>query len=848
MTREYRNNGWMHLYLCLITLLLVFDRLFAFSAVVVSSSGGSTSSSPSQHSSKNQQASFFRTITTWLDQEEIPWRQLSNEDKVFPRDIEINNPILEVISYHTSTLYYLHIIKSPRSRNDCLSPICTRDMTNYVQYLNKQSQLEQQQLSTGAVEEVGARQTALKGSNTSANKISIIHLHEDVWYFKTDIVQCRLRTRLIGNTNNSNRSSDDSNKSSISIPSRIYARKTKAKRIDAGTAIPFLEEHHLWSATRARYYYGLFLPNTSKGGSQTKDEDEDVLVAVATFSTKRKIQRGQQVTRSHELIRFCSRADSTVIGGITKLLRTFITEQSRVDDIITVVDRDWGPGDGWRSIGFETLHVSAPLLMVVNKKDGVRRHLVGAGIQSKNKSNSNKRSNNDTSDAQRKSDVSSGGRPGVEDHVIDELARLHTYEDSLHCLEKYDYYPVYDAGVERLLMVVPGAGSKAAQSSVADDESIQEVEYVPSTYAATYRTSNCGIAALLGHVMSQTASSLYGRYLSEILTEKANVNDSLAAQSDADAWKATGGVGKSESLICSVPSTLDPLASVEVRERTGGWCTLGFVGGIQKSSIRHGNFKMKEDGAGHRYVDSSVMVFEYLRSMAAMALVGLEYSRLHPDTSDDNETEANLSCLYLGYGAGSLPRFMASLLPESNHLSIELDEGVVSAANQCGLLNHSLSSDSTSIELQVGDALNYKRTANRDSFDVVFIDIFDDDNMLPPEFYSTEFLQNVVLHNHLGGHSSGIVIHNFHTGGKALRSQLADAIKNYRDVFSTTLTVESIDSRHTGGNTILLATNKRRLDASSETLSWQLAGKMAQQHSGINFDVIARTTHKLWLS
>ncbi|KAL7458177.1 hypothetical protein ACHAWC_009738 [Mediolabrus comicus] len=841
MTRENRkNNDWIALLLRLIILLLAFDRLFAFSAVV-SSGGSSTSSTISQHSSSNnRQTSFYRTITSWLDQEQIPWRRLSKDDKVFPRDIEINNPILEVTTHHSSTLYYLHVIKSPRSRNDCLSPICTRDMTNYVQYLNRQSQIDRQQEVVIEAEEVGAGQTALKASNTTANKISIIHLHEDVWYSKTDIVQCRLRTRLIGNTNNSNRSSDDSNKSSISIPSRIYARKTKVKRIDAGTAIPFLEEHHLWSATKARYYYGLFLPNPnskSERGSRSEEDHDDVLVAVATFSTKRKIQRGQQVTRSHELIRFCSRADSTVIGGITKLLRTFITEQSPVDDIITVVDRDWGPGDGWHSIGFETLHVSAPLLMVVNKKDGVRRHLVGAGVQSKNKSNSNNRSNNDTSDAQRKS----------EDHVLDELERLHTYEDALHCLEKYDYYPVYDAGVERLLMVVSDAESKAAQSSVADDKSIQEVEYVPSTYAATYRTSNSGIAALLGHVMSQTASSLYGRYLSEILNEKANVNDSLIAQSDADSWKATGGVGKSESLIYSVPSTLDPLASVEVRERAGGWCTLGFVGGIQKSSIRHGNFKMKADGAGHRYIDSSVMVFEYLRSMAAMALVGLEYRRLHPDTNGD-KTKVNLSCLYLGYGAGSLPRFMASLLHGGNHLAIELDEGVVTAAHQCGLLNHSLSSDSTSIELQVGDALNYKRAANSDPFDIVFIDIFDDDNMLPPEFYSTEFLQNVVLHNHLGGHSSGIVIHNFHTGGKALRSQLADAIKNYRDVFSTTLTVESIDSRHTGGNTILLATNKRRLDASSETLSWRLAGKMAQQHSGINFDVIARTTHKLWLS
>jgi hypothetical protein len=128
--REYRNICWINLYLCLITLLLVFDRLFAFSAVVVSSSSGSTSSIYEHSGSNNRQTSFFRTITTsWLDQEQIPWRRLSKEDKVFPRDIEINNPILEVTSHHSSTLYYLHIIKSQRSRNDCLSSTCTRDIT-----------------------------------------------------------------------------------------------------------------------------------------------------------------------------------------------------------------------------------------------------------------------------------------------------------------------------------------------------------------------------------------------------------------------------------------------------------------------------------------------------------------------------------------------------------------------------------------------------------------------------------------------------------------------------------------------------------------------------------------------
>ena len=777
-----------------ITLLLALDLSLQFSL-------GETSN--------NKRPSFYRTVTSWLDEEHIAWQQLT--EKVFPRDITILNPILTVAT--PSTVYYLHVLKSPTTRNHCLSPICTRDMTNYVQYLNNARSEEK------IIEQSSSTQD---NTNNTAIKISIIHLHEDVWYSKTDIVQCRLRTRLLGSNNNNN------------SYRRIYARKTNVKRIDAGTAIPFLQKHHLWSATKARYYYGLFLPSKKgkSGGVKTTndDNDDELLVAVATFSTKRKILRGTKVTRSHELIRFCSRADSVVIGGITKLIRTFIKEQEPVDDIVTVVDRDWGPGDGWHGIGFETLHVSAPLFMVV--KDGIRRHLVGAGIKN---NNNDVRSLSSASNHNSNNNEISTGRPGVEEHVLEELASLNTHEEALDCLQRNEYYPVYDAGVERLVMSLSNSQSSAAASG--------ETEFVPATYAATYRTHNGGISAILGHIMAHTASSLYGRYLSELLTGKAIVNDSNEAIHDTDAWKATGGDGKSE-VIYKAQSSLDPYADVEVKERPGGWCTLGIVGGSTKS-IRHGNFKMvKVKG---EYIDSSVMVYEYLRSMAAMALVGLEYRRAHPDDNDDNDY-TNLSCLYLGYGAGSLPRFMANLIPNSKHVAIELDEGVVSAAHQCGLLEYSLASHGEPIELLVGDALAFRRSECSNPFDIVFVDIFDDENILPPRFYCTEFLNEVVYQNHLGGRQGGIVVHNFHTSGKALSSQLADAIQSYRSIFSTVLTVESIDSRHTGGNTILLASNNRRLDASSETLSWRLAGMMAQQRSGVNFDVVARSTHKLWLS
>ena len=149
--------------------------------------------------------------------------------------------------------------------------------------------------------------------------------------------------------------------------------KTNVQRIDAGNAIPFLQQNHMWGATKARYYYGLYLPSSEDGGTY------DQLVALATFPTKRTILNGSSSTiksRSVELLRFCTLVNWTVVGGITKLIRAFINEQNEssnpVDYIVTVVDRDWGGGEQWHSIGFDTLHVMNPLFMVVKENQTLK--------------------------------------------------------------------------------------------------------------------------------------------------------------------------------------------------------------------------------------------------------------------------------------------------------------------------------------------------------------------------------------------------------------------------------------------------------------------------------------------
>ena len=152
-------KGGMVKLILLIHWLLLLDLLDAFAVV--------------NHSP------FLQTVTSWLNEEDIVWKQKDDW-----KAITSTQPILEVISYN-KCCYYLHILKSPTSLDDCIEATCARDMTNHIQYLN-----------------------AKHSNDQNYTKISLIHLHEDVWNAKTDIVQSRLRIRLLG----------------PSKASRIYAR------------------------------------------------------------------------------------------------------------------------------------------------------------------------------------------------------------------------------------------------------------------------------------------------------------------------------------------------------------------------------------------------------------------------------------------------------------------------------------------------------------------------------------------------------------------------------------------------------------------------------------------------
>ncbi len=184
----------------------------------------------------------------------------------------------------------------------------------------------------------------------AAGGYRVVHLWEDVWRSRPALVRSRLNA-LAG--------------WSVRIPARL----TQLRRIDRATASAFLSEHHLQVVTSAKYNYGLWLPvryfrvlPNEFLQAQSPIPTSDWLVAVASFSQPRTILRLGQLSRSYELVRFANRQDTTVVGGLDKLLRGFMlahapTEPGTITDLMTYADRDWSDGRGYARLGFTNMGV-----------------------------------------------------------------------------------------------------------------------------------------------------------------------------------------------------------------------------------------------------------------------------------------------------------------------------------------------------------------------------------------------------------------------------------------------------------------------------------------------------------
>ncbi len=138
---------------------------------------------------------------------------------------------------------------------------------------------------------------------------------------------------------------------------RVHGRSCNIRLLDKNTAETFLNRHHVMGFASSYYKLGLF----------KKDE----LLAIATFSKGRKMNRLPEGKKSFELIRFCNASGITVVGGLSKLLKHFI-KLTDAGDIMTYIDKDQSEGKAFIKLGFKLHSESEPIAFKVDKNSQKR--------------------------------------------------------------------------------------------------------------------------------------------------------------------------------------------------------------------------------------------------------------------------------------------------------------------------------------------------------------------------------------------------------------------------------------------------------------------------------------------
>ena len=131
---------------------------------------------------------------------------------------------------------------------------------------------------------------------------------------------------------------------SIFKPSKkIFARKCTINKIDKKTADKFTDKYHIQGKARLNTInYGLFY--------------NDELVSVMSFGSYRL---RKHIEGQYELHRYCVKAGITVIGGASKLFKTFEREYAP-DSILSFSDNDYFLGNLYNILGFKNAGQSVP--------------------------------------------------------------------------------------------------------------------------------------------------------------------------------------------------------------------------------------------------------------------------------------------------------------------------------------------------------------------------------------------------------------------------------------------------------------------------------------------------------
>jgi very-short-patch-repair endonuclease len=161
--------------------------------------------------------------------------------------------------------------------------------------------------------------------------VKLIHIFEDEWIHKQEIVKSRILNLL------------------KKTPNKIFARKCVIKELSNDECKEFLNENHIQGNVYSRYKIGLFF--------------NDKLVSVMTFGGVRSIMSSKNTLSGYELSRFCNKLNTNVIGSASKLLNYFI-KVYKPNRIVSYADVRWSGINSentiYTTLGFTYKHTSKP--------------------------------------------------------------------------------------------------------------------------------------------------------------------------------------------------------------------------------------------------------------------------------------------------------------------------------------------------------------------------------------------------------------------------------------------------------------------------------------------------------
>lgn len=163
--------------------------------------------------------------------------------------------------------------------------------------------------------------------------IKLIHIFEDEWMYKKDIVKSRLKNIFHKNDY------------------KIYARKCQINIVSNNDVKSFLENNHIQGYVHSKINLGLYYNGE--------------LVSLMTFGNLRKCLGSDSKEHHYELLRFCNKLNTSVIGGANKLFNYF-KNNFNPKVIISYCDLRWSDGKLYEILGFNLNHISKPNYFYVN--------------------------------------------------------------------------------------------------------------------------------------------------------------------------------------------------------------------------------------------------------------------------------------------------------------------------------------------------------------------------------------------------------------------------------------------------------------------------------------------------